>query len=87
MEKRVVNLFSVSSSLRIVASPCFADVELNHLRMHRQPQNEDSQARFPANQQVGSLNLHLPEEWEPVDVASFDQGERGGEQDEESGCD
>lgn len=24
------------------------------------PQNEDSEARFPANQQIGPMNLHVP---------------------------
>lgn len=42
------------------------------------PQNEDSEARFPANQQIGPMNLHVPEEWEPFDVESSDRGEIAG---------
>lgn len=38
-------------------------------------QNGDAQARFPANQQVGPLHAHVPEEWEPFDVESSDDGE------------
>ncbi|GAA4835445.1 hypothetical protein GCM10023354_14030 [Garicola koreensis] len=39
---------------------------------------EDSDERFPANQQIGPMSLHVPEAWEEFDVESSDKGETTG---------
>ncbi|MGO1550040.1 MAG: hypothetical protein ACTHWO_09530 [Nesterenkonia sp.] len=39
---------------------------------------EDSDERFPANQQIGPMSLHVPEAWEEFDVESSDKGEATG---------
>lgn len=63
------------SRRRRTVRPAITIIGLGLLLVACGAEESDAEARFPANQDIGPMRLHVPQEWEEFPVESSDEGD------------